>query len=159
MTRVGIMTFLHNENCGSSLQAWALQETLRTLGYDPVGLDWLPDRAEQVRNLLASGNSPAVVLDSLRRKKARGERNTAGFDAFCRERLSLSPVCRTRSALRAEGARCDILLCGSDQVWSPEWLNSAYFLDFAGDRPRVAYACSLGVSAAPSGLWASPEKS
>lgn len=149
MARVGIMTFLHNENCGSSLQAWALQETLRGLGYEPLGLDWRPGRAEQVRNLLASGNSPAVVLDSLRRKRARGERNTAGFDRFSRERLTLSPVCRSRADLRREAGGCDLLLCGSDQVWSPEWLNSAYFLDFAGDRPRVAYACSLGVSARP----------
>ena len=66
MTRIGIMTFLHNENCGSSLQAFALQRTLQSLGYEPLGLDYRPDRAEQVRNLLRSGNSPAVVLDSLR---------------------------------------------------------------------------------------------
>ncbi|MBR4458850.1 MAG: polysaccharide pyruvyl transferase family protein [Clostridia bacterium] len=149
MTRVGIMTFLHNENCGSSLQAWALQETLRNLGYEPYGLDWRPDRKEQVRNLLASGNSPAVVLDSMRRRKARGERNTAGFERFNREKLSLSPACRDRAALRREAGSCRLLLCGSDQVWSPEWLNSAYFLDFAEGQPRIAYACSLGVSAQP----------
>ena len=65
MAKVGIMTFLHNENCGSGLQAWALQEALRELGWEPLGLDYRPDRAEQLRNLLSSGNSPAVVLDSM----------------------------------------------------------------------------------------------
>ena len=65
MAKVGIMTFLHNENCGSSLQAFALQRTLKSLGYEPLGLDYRPDRAEQLRNLLRSGNSPAVVLDSM----------------------------------------------------------------------------------------------
>ena len=29
MARVGIITFLHNDNYGSSLQAYALQRTIR----------------------------------------------------------------------------------------------------------------------------------
>ena len=150
MAKVGIMTFLHNENCGSGLQAWALQETLRELGWEPLGLDYRPDRAEQLRNLLRSGNSPAVVLDSMRRRKAKGVRNTAGFDRFRAERLTLSAPCRNGAALREAARDCDVLLCGSDQVWSPEWLNPAYFLDFAQDQPRVAYACSLGVKTLPA---------
>ena len=149
MAKVGIMTFLHNENCGSGLQAWALQEALRELGWEPLGLDYRPDRAEQLRNLLRSGNSPAVVLDSMRRRKAKGVRNTAGFDRFRAERLTLSAPCRNGAALREAARDCDVLLCGSDQVWSPEWLNPAYFLDFAQDQPRVAYACSLGVLLVP----------
>ena len=32
MARAGIITFLHNNNYGSSLQAYALQRTLRELG-------------------------------------------------------------------------------------------------------------------------------
>ena len=150
MTRIGIMTFLHNENCGSSLQAFALQRTLQSLGYEPLGLDYRPDRAEQVRNLLRSGNSPAVVLDSLRRRRGHGDRNTAGFDRFNRDRLSLSQPARNRADLRRLSEDCDALLAGSDQVWSPEWLNPAYFFDFAPDKPKAAYACSLGVSAEPS---------
>ncbi len=149
MGKVGIMTFLHNENCGSGLQAWALQETLRGLGWEPLGLDYRPDRGEQLRNLLCSGNSPAVVLDSMRRRKAKGERNTSGFNRFLAERLSLSEPCANGEALRRAARECSVLLCGSDQVWSPEWLNPAYFLDFAEDQPRVAYACSLGVKTMP----------
>ena len=34
MARIGVMTFLHNENYGSTLQAWALQKTLTDLGSD-----------------------------------------------------------------------------------------------------------------------------
>ena len=29
MARIGIMTFLHNDNYGSILQAWALQNAVR----------------------------------------------------------------------------------------------------------------------------------
>ncbi len=149
MARIGIMTFLHNENCGSSLQAYALQRAIRDLGHEPLGLDYRPDRAEQVRNLLRSGNSPAVVLDSMMRRRGRGVRNTEGFDRFCREMLSLSAPARNGKELAACSAGCDLLLAGSDQIWSPEWLNGSYFFSFAGDQPRLAYACSLGVSAMP----------
>ena len=151
MKTVGIMTFLHNENCGSALQAYALQTALRSLGFRPLGLDYRPDRAEQVRNLLASGNSPAVVLDSMLRRRGKGARNTAGFDRFLREHLALTAPCPDRPALRRAAADCDILLCGSDQIWSPEWLNPNYFFAFAPlDKPRVSYAPSLGVAAMPS---------
>ena len=143
---VGIMTFLHNENCGSSLQAWALQETLREFGYPPLGLDYRPDRFEQMRNLICSGNSPAVVLDSFRRKRGRGQRNTAGFAQFRREHLTLSEPCKNAAELRQASEACGILLCGSDQIWSPEWLNPVYFLCFRNDKPKIAYAASLGLS-------------
>ena len=43
-----------------------------------------------------------------------------------------------------------MLLCGSDQIWNPVWLNPAYFLTFAGKEvPKAAYAPSLGVSRLP----------
>ena len=151
MKTAGIMTFLHNENCGSALQAYALQTALRGLGWTPLGLDYRPSRAEQVRNLLSSGNSPAVVLDSVLRRRGKGARNTAGFERFLRERLTLSAPCPNRPALRRAAAGCDVLLCGSDQIWSPEWLNPNYFFAFAPkDMPRVSYAPSLGVAAMPS---------
>ena len=34
MKRVGIITFLHNDNYGSSLQAYALQRAVRELGFE-----------------------------------------------------------------------------------------------------------------------------
>ena len=49
MARIGIMTFLHNDNYGSSLQAYALQRVIRTLGYDCEHIDYRPDRAENSR--------------------------------------------------------------------------------------------------------------
>ena len=43
----------------------------------------------------------------------------------------------------------DFVVCGSDQIWSPVWLNPAYFLDFT-DKPKVSYAPSLGVKDMPN---------
>lgn len=154
--RVGIVTFLHNDNYGSTLQAWALQQTLRGMGFSAEHIDYDPSGREKIINLIRSGNSPRLILEGLRKRAVRAEQSgarekSAAFTRFLHERMTLSPVCRDRSMLKAQAAREDLLLCGSDQIWSPIWLNPAYFLDFAlpGQR-KIAYAASLGVAALPS---------
>lgn len=157
LTRVGIMTFLHNDNYGSLLQAWALQEAVASLGYEACHLDYQPSQAEKARNLLRCGNSPALLLEGLRKRAVKAHQagargKSAALNTFRREQLRLTAPCRDRAALARASRGCDILLAGSDQIWSPVWLNPAYFLDFARpDQRRVAYAPSLGVSNPPRG--------
>lgn len=148
MTRIGVMTFLHNDNYGSILQAWALQQTLMVLGFDVRHIDYAPSRQEKLRNLLLSGNSPKLILEGIVKRSATGKMH-GGFDAFRQEHIRTTASCRDRAALNAAAAEFDVLLCGSDQIWSPVWLNPAYFLDFA-DVPKVAYAPSLGVKELPA---------
>ena len=144
------MTFLHNDNYGSILQALALQTALREAGYDAEDIDYRPSSAEKLRNLLASGNSPRLIWEGMRKRGVRSYGSTSALhEQFLRERLRLSETCRDHASLRRAAERYDLLVCGSDQVWSPVWLNPAYFLDFT-DKPRVAYAASLGVKELPS---------
>lgn len=147
MKKIGIMTFLHNENYGSILQAWALQETLRELGFDAEHIDYKPSKQEKIRNLLMSGNSPRLILEGVRKRSATS-RMRGGFDEFREEHIRHSGVCTDHKALRKQAANYDVVVCGSDQIWSPVWLNPAYYLDFA-DQPKVAYAPSLGVKEMP----------
>ena len=157
MARIGIMTFLHNDNYGSSLQAYALQRVIRTLGYECEHIDYLPDRAEKIRNLIGSGNHPKLIIDGLRKRSVKagqeGARKKSGaIPAFYRECMQLSPVCRNRRELAEQAGKYDILLCGSDQIWNPVWLNPAYFLTFAPEEmPKIAYAASLGIRTMPAG--------
>jgi len=148
MTRIGVMTFLHNDNYGSILQAWALQQTLTDMGFDAVHIDYTPGKQEKLCNLLKSGNSPRLILEGMRKKSAAGKMH-GGFDAFRREHIRTTAPCRDRKALKQAAAEFDVLAAGSDQIWSPVWLNPAYFLDFT-DKPKVSYAPSLGVKAMPN---------
>lgn len=148
MIRAGVMTFVHNENYGSLLQAWALQTALKDLECDAEIIDYRPSRQEKIRNLITSGNSPRLILEGLRKRQANSA-SSADFNGFFDRHIRHSAVCRDMEALRGQAERYDVLLCGSDQVWSPVWLNPAYFLCFT-DKPRVACACSLGVSELPS---------
>lgn len=98
MARIGIMTFLHNDNYGSILQAWALQNAVRSLGYDAEHIDYVPSQTEKMKNLLCSGNSPRLILDGMKKRSAARGLNE-GFDEFRRTQMILSPVCRDQSAL------------------------------------------------------------
>lgn len=148
MTRIGVMTFLHNDNYGSILQAWALQQVLLGLGFDATHIDYAPNKQEKIRNLLTSGNSPKLILEGMRKKSATGKMH-GSFDDFRRENIRTTAPCRNHAALTKAAENFDVLVCGSDQIWSPVWLNPAYFLDFS-DMPKVSYAPSLGVKDMPS---------
>ena len=156
MPDVGVISFLHNDNYGSTLQAWSLQQALTRLGYTAAHLDYRPDLREKVFNLIRSGNSPKLIAESFRKSRVKAtERGAAekaaAFRSFQQKELRLLGPCRNERELAAAAKDCGTLICGSDQVWSPEWLNRVYFLTFArGDQRRVAYACSLGVSALPT---------
>jgi len=148
MTRIGVMTFLHNDNYGSILQAWALQQTLLDLGFDATHIDYAPSKQEKIRNLLMSGNSPKLILEGMRKKSATGKMH-GGFDEFRAAHIRTTIPCRDHAALAKAAEDFDVLVCGSDQIWSPVWLNPAYFLDFT-DKPKVSYAPSLGVKDMPN---------
>ncbi len=159
MARIGVMTFLHNDNYGSSLQAYALQRVIREMGHEVVHLDYRPDRTEKIRNLLRSGNHPKLILEGLRKKRVKAAESGArqksdAFPAFYAGHMRMPPPCRNRRDLCEPSRGMDILVCGSDQIWNPVWLNPAYFLTFAKKQRKIAYAASLGVSEAPAGAKA-----
>ena len=156
MARVGVITFLHNHNYGSSLQAYALQRVIREMGHDCVHLDYDPDRREKVLNLIRTRNHPKLILEGLRKKQvltdqAGARRKRELFSAFYRDHLRLTERCRNQKELRAQSRDREILICGSDQIWNPVWLNPAYFLTFAPKGTvKAAYAASLGIRRRPA---------
>lgn len=151
--RIGIITFLYNNNYGSILQAYALQRVLSGMGHDVWHLNYRPDAKEKLRNFLSSGNSPKVLLDSFQKRRTKSYRQdlsqskTHAFQIFSENHMRLTQRLPNRQALEKAAKSFDVLVCGSDQIWSPLWFNPIYFLDFATpDQTRVAYAASMGVS-------------
>ncbi len=157
LTKVGIITFLHNENYGSILQAWALAQAVDSLGYEAMHLDYAPGTGEKIRNMVRCGNSPRLLLDGLRKRLVKAEQGqargkAAALATFRRKTLPISAPCHGEVELRAASQACDVLLAGSDQIWSPTWLNPVYFFSFAdAGKPKLAYAPSFGVAEVPKG--------
>lgn len=170
MTRkLGIVTIVDHANFGNRLQNYAVQEVLKSLGFDPEtivsrrfnGLD--PGRRIRylLEKLVVSASESRLSRhfqdkvsharkdqkhDSLVRAKAE-----AGLD-FSRAHVKMSTAHLTPAGLHGASVDdYDYFVVGSDQVWKPAYRNGAgpEFLDFAPPEKRIAYSASFGVSVIP----------
>lgn len=143
-------------NHGASLQAYALQRYLKSLGYPNEIIDYKPpylsghyhlwkisnpawDKNFISRLIYRSLKLPGRLL-ALRRKKA--------FDQFTREYLKLT-VNRYASneQLKANCPQAEIYIAGSDQIWNTLFENGkdpAFYLDFVPPgKKKISYAASF----------------
>lgn len=154
MKKVGIVTFHRSHNCGSILQAYALQTLIREkLGLENEIIDF---SNEGQRKYYATLIWPKRFKDILRDglyglfiypiEKYRHE-----YNRFIKEHLVLSPEqFKNNSEISRTVDRYSALVCGSDQVWNTRCVDAddAYFLSFASkkDVKKIAYATSMGAN-------------
>jgi hypothetical protein len=167
MKRAGIITFVRTNNYGAELQAFALQNKLKQLGYDAEIIDYLyyknrnykytkeavpdvkidlSDRIKQfVLYRVVSPFSELVMplfISSLKRRIKR-------FNNFHANHVCFSKQYRSITELKNAIHNYDIFIVGSDQVWNPATGTSfsPYFLEFAPkNKLKISYASSFGVS-------------
>ncbi len=150
MKHIATLTTHGALNYGAVLQAYALHKYIGSLGCKCEVLNYLPAYNEKSYELLSIPKSPReVVLSAFKavnysQRKIRKER----FDEFKKDHLSLSgDKIKNHSSLIAEANRYDLIVCGSDQIWSPvlHEFDEAYFLSFPEvDVRKVSYAASFG---------------
>ena len=76
-----------------------------------------------------------TVADEIRKK---------AFDLYRNGHLQLSD-CVSYENLHCERLPYDTIVCGSDQIWNPDFNIPSFFLDFAKeDQRKVIYAASIG---------------
>ena len=161
--RIATITCQHVYNYGATLQAYALQAYLESLGHEVEIIDYrLPVHVRyeiftpypQGRVYEAVRRIPLlryVVCPYRNRKMWLTWGRKKGFDSFDRHYLHLSPhIYRTIEGLRQNPPYADIYIAGSDQIWNTHSENGkspAYYLDFGPEHVRrVAYAASLATS-------------
>ena len=147
MGRIGILTLHHSYNCGSMLQAFALQETLERMGHEVRVINFSNEGQARLYSVLERPTSlKRIAKDVLLAPRAgRIRRNFAAYERFMTEHLHLDgPVVRRREEL--DDAGYDAVVAGSDQVWNVtiEDGDDAYFLPWVTRARRVAYAPSFG---------------
>lgn len=147
--KIGILTLSASDNCGSLLQAYALQTVLESrFGACVEVLDFRCENSREMYDLFSKKpwKYPRKTLNNLLHFSSVS-RQKRDYESFRRGTLHASSRTFANGeelARVAEGY--DILICGSDQVWNvniPDF-DPAYFLGWAGDTRRVAYAPSLG---------------
>lgn len=157
--KTAIVTFVRAYNYGATLQCYALNHTMKELGYDVEVLDYNPEYFEDQYNL------SSFNCKSLPRRPSRMwlvyiavrlimNRRTRGFKTFIKRYISLgSQQYKTIEELNQADLPYDIYVSGSDQVWSNQCVpfDPVYFLKFASaeNKKKCSYAASFGFSKIP----------
>ena len=148
--KIGIMTFHCAINYGAVLQAYGLQETLKSMGHEVYVIDYRPECLKRPYRLFFPeftrghgilGNIRFFVRELLA-LPIRYKRRCA-FNGFIKKHLHLASL-----DIQSENNEFDCFVFGSDQIWNPQITEGDPV--FFGDAPcfkgkkMVAYAASAG---------------
>ncbi len=144
-------------NFGASLQAYALQSYLRSLGHDVEIIDYKPDYLSGHFKFSAVSNpifdKPLIkqlyLLAKLPERLIALPRKRV-FDKFTRKYLRLTRRYNSYEALKSAPPEADCYIAGSDQIWNTLFRNgrdAAFYLDFGKpDVRRISYAASFATA-------------
>jgi len=156
----------YNNNYGAVLQAYALQEIIKSMDFSPLLLDISPNfnTQEKVKKnwirlakfvimnlkdyyclLSASG-----MLFNLKRYPILEKIRTQKFYQWKEMNLIFKEGCyrNVQNLLREFSNSNDVFLVGSDQVWNPyisKELLETFLLRFTESKNKMSYASSVGV--------------
>lgn len=139
---IGTITFHWGTNYGAVLQAYALQQQIKKLGYNTEIIDYIPLKVKLYKIII---NLINFDLKSIVKE--------IKFNRFRRQHLKLSKRTYYRNQDLIKYCNgYDAYICGSDQIWNQSFVLRAegkptlsYYLNFVGDgKIRLSYATSLG---------------
>lgn len=144
--RVSIITMTSTYNYGATLQAFALQKSVESLGHSCEFIDHyrVCDNEHRKVNILDFSKENFLKIP-YRRKLEKGYSN---FELFYKEHMNMGKrKYKNDDELMLDPPMYDAYITGSDQVWNPRELKPKYYLKFAPERAKkISYAASLGVS-------------
>lgn len=161
--KINTITCQHVYNYGATLQAFALQDYLESLGHNVEIIDFrLPTHTRyELFTPYPKGRAYELVCKfpllryiitpyrNRRMLKTWGRKRN--FDRFDKEYLHLSShTYKSLDKLQQDTFDADLFIAGSDQIWNTDMengSNGAYFLDFGPEKTkRISYAASFGIS-------------
>ena len=149
--KIGIITMHKVLNCGSALQAFALQRKLCEMGYESEIIDYKYE--DKSRSQTPMGSVAGFIRELLfgfpvLRMKRK-------FGAFFKRNLVLSKESYDRESIVKNPPLYDLYIAGSDQVWNPRFIGDDvnFLLAFAPpEAKRISYASSIAGSAIDGGV-------
>lgn len=147
--KTGIITFHASHNYGSMLQAYALQQTILSLGHECEIINFRTQQQKRFyrpfyRKSLLRSKVKALLYPRL---AINDRRKWRLFERFLNDKYHLSAKeYSTFDQLREVKLDYDAIICGSDQIWNTLCFdhNPAFFLGFTDNAKKTAYAPSMG---------------
>lgn len=151
MKRTATITWISYYNYGTYLQAYALQQVIKSLGYENNVLDDVDIVKKENRDIKTEIKNFLFYITSNRfRKYYKSQKKSfKAYDRFKKNHIILE---KNISDISYLNKKYDVFICGSDQIWNPNFLilpkNKYYFADFVSDN-KISYAPSIGVNNIP----------
>ena len=146
MKKIGLCTF-YDDNFGTCLQSYALEQILFKCSDDVEIIRYIRDKNEKSSLLKrVTSKTPRQLYNALRLRK-RGTLWKKAFNDFRNEKMFFSKeVYDKESDISMLADKYDVLVCGSDMLWSEEFYDDwkFYFLGFAPKKKSIACAPSFG---------------
>lgn len=148
--KISVITLHRVTNFGSLLQTYATQKTLEKLGHEAEMVDFVPEGLTFYRSVWPKGHSTVKRLIKFLPLLFCNTFQFSMSDRFLKKYINLTDKrFGSYEALASDLPKADVYLSGSDQVWNTQNSNppadlGAYYLAFAGDKKRIAYAGSFG---------------
>lgn len=163
MKRIGIVTSFNELNYGAILQAFALEKYLKELGWEPE-IVWLKSAVlgfhdirlkKVVGMVIRMLRNPRIIRKNIRKYNQSFQHtyDPEYIEKFQDFQKNLKVRLLYGSTLQKE-ARSDTyfaFICGSDQIWNSYalYIDPMYYLRFAPENKRIAYAPSFGKADVP----------
>ena len=144
--KVGIITFHASHNCGSMLQAHALQCFLQKNGYNAEIIDFSSKGQRELYSLYNKNKSLKFVIRNfifhLHAKRLKNTRQR--YEDFKKNYFNLTNYSTGKTNEIIDDYYA--VIAGADQVWNTTIsdYDDAYFLNWVKDAKRIAYAPSFG---------------
>lgn len=151
MKRTATITWISYYNYGTYLQAYALQQVIKSLGYENCVLDDKGIVKEDGIDIKTGIKNFLFYITSNRFRKyyQSQKKSYKEYDRFKNNHIVLENNISDVSYLNK---KYDVFICGSDQIWNPNFLilpkNKYYFADFVSNH-KISYAPSIGVYNVP----------
>lgn len=169
MKNVAIITLNGYFNYGNRLQNFALQEVIKSLGFNvetiintskplQVNSYGLMSLAKKIRTKslieIIKKIKVKIILVVRKSKDKQSElARTKIFMEFTKHYITETSFSISENNIPNDlSDRYDFFITGSDQVWNPSFIHdsSINFLTFVTQKKRIAYAPSFGISKIPS---------
>ena len=159
--KIGIITFWDSEdNYGQLLQCFASQYYLQSIGHDAFLIRYKHEIIVQrehsflcvLKKILNPSYCKAKLLLEIKQIRRRiintwilNHNVERGFEEFRNKYIKSTDKILSADDLRENPPSCDILMCGSDQIWVYVPIDPIYFLQFGRkNQKRIALSASFG---------------
>lgn len=164
MKKIAYMTWTYH-NYGSLLQAFATQRVLKDHGYEITLINYLTEKKDVIRYqkktlpfVVKKVNSKLLTIIVNKKmgkvsEKYREElqNKEKSFQNFIKNELPLSKKYNRNELINNFNENYDAYVVGSDQIWSPKFLDGSFFLDYIKNgNNKISYAPSFGVTELPN---------